>query len=369
MMLILLAGWAILFIYLFIILLLWIGWLRLPTEEEKDNSCNISVSIIIAARNEDVTIPDLLKDLKSQSYPRSLFEIIIIDDHSENKISQLQAVNELNMENLKIIELPQDKNGKKEALIYGARKSNSELILFTDADCRVGENWIKSFVTKYHKQKPSVIIGLVDYLSEDALLQNYYRLDFLSLIVSGAGAAGLGKPVLCNGANLALKRNLYLNLQDKLMKQHRSGDDVFILHAVKATKKEKIELLKSRDAVVYTHPPHNIAEFNTQRMRWASKAPLYYDFDTVFLGSLVLLTCAFLLLSIVYSVLNENFFYCISLFAIKTTADCFIITAGLRFFGKLKQILFLPLFQLIYPMYVLGIFFFGLFVRISWKGR
>ncbi len=43
----------------------------------------IKISVIIAARNEEDNIGNLLASIETQTYPRHLFEVIVVDDHSD----------------------------------------------------------------------------------------------------------------------------------------------------------------------------------------------------------------------------------------------------------------------------------------------
>ena len=47
-----------------------------------------TISVIIPARNEEENIGNLLQALQQQTYPKELFEIIVVDDHSTDKTSR-----------------------------------------------------------------------------------------------------------------------------------------------------------------------------------------------------------------------------------------------------------------------------------------
>ena len=44
----------------------------------------IKVSLLIPFRNEAQNLPDLFRDTQAQQYPNNLFEVIFINDHSED---------------------------------------------------------------------------------------------------------------------------------------------------------------------------------------------------------------------------------------------------------------------------------------------
>src|SRR5688572_19427420 len=61
--------------------------------EEKENKSSTRFSIIIPARNEEHNIKDCLLDIILQNYPLQNFEIIVIDDFSEDAtVSKIEEV-------------------------------------------------------------------------------------------------------------------------------------------------------------------------------------------------------------------------------------------------------------------------------------
>jgi cellulose synthase/poly-beta-1,6-N-acetylglucosamine synthase-like glycosyltransferase len=359
----------ILLVYTITILLIWYGWITIHSQVVNSSSITLSVSVVIAARNEDFSLSLLLSDLLKQTYPVSLVEILVVDDHSEKKISQLSLIISQNHPNIQIIELPAEKQGKKQAIAEGVKHSKNELILFTDADCRVSPNWIRQYVDKYLLERPGIIIGLVDYPIQKGWFPIFSRFDFISLIVTGAGAAELDRPVMCNGANMAVRRDLYFELSDQLKHNVFSGDDVFLLHAVKKTRIEKISVLKTRGSIVTTQAPVDIKEFVNQHIRWASKSRYYSDRDTIALALIIFVSNLAIIITIISLTIKDNYFVLALLLIIKTTADCFVLATGLKFFGGLRDLFWLPVFELIYPIYFVCTAISSLLISTSWKGR
>jgi poly-beta-1,6-N-acetyl-D-glucosamine synthase len=361
--------WAIISLYFIIIIAAWFGWQKTEISNAKHIAKSIYVSVIVAARNEDKNLPVLLADLRNQTYPISMTEWIIVDDHSVNKILGLKDFESLLYENLVIIELETGEIGKKAALRVGSEQSKGELLIFTDADCCLKPHWIESIVAQYVMNKNAMIIGLVNYHDRKGFLHRFYSFDLMSLVITGAGLASIGLPVMCNGANLAVRKDIYLKNMALVRPEIVSGDDIFMLHSIKNNKKEKLMVLKLKEAVVTTNSPSTLNEFLNQRRRWASKSWLYTDKNTVFLALIVLLANLAIIGGFVNAIFTGIFSSLIYLFLIKATADCFIITAGLNFFGEVKWILLFPVFSVFYPFYILYIFVLSSVGVYSWKGR
>lgn len=363
------ASFLIITIYFTVFMKIWLGWNSISNDLNIHSSEKVKISVIVAARNEENNLPQLINDLENQTYSKELYDVIIVDDHSEKKISELPFVKELS-NNFFIYLLSNHDSGKKKALLQGAKQSNAEMLLFTDADCRIYSDWIKCHAIKYAKDKPGLTIGLVDYFPYRGLLKQFFRFDFISLVITGAGSSYLGKHTLCNGANLAVKRELYLSLAEKLRPDIPSGDDVFLLHEVKKSSKETVSVLKSKLSVVKTIPPGTLAEFISQRIRWASKGKYYSDIDIIVLGLLVFLTniasASLIFICFIYPFYVWIF---LSLVTLKLIADGFIIGSGLKYFGKLNKLWLLPVFEIIYPIYMLLIAAGGIVNAFTWKSR
>jgi cellulose synthase/poly-beta-1,6-N-acetylglucosamine synthase-like glycosyltransferase len=352
------------------ILSILIGWFILHHRETDTRFSPITVSVVIAARNESDTLPGILHDLSCQEYPARFFDVIIVDDHSDVPLVHLKQIIPDRGTNLIIFSLPEDKQGKKEALLEGVKLSNAELILFTDADCRVGPKWISSFVRHYKLKFSHVIIGLVDYDFKPGISQSFFRADLISLVMIGAGTASMGYPTICNGANMAVRRDAYLKHANQLKKHLLSGDDVFLLHAVKRDVRGVISVIKNKHSIVITQPPRNILEFFSQRARWASKGIRYKDYQTVLLAFLVLLSNLSMVFAIILCVSGTILFLnAIALYSIKTITDCFLLAAGFSYFGRRKTIILIPFYELIYPFYILIAILLGTFNLFTWKKR
>ncbi|HVF95786.1 MAG TPA: glycosyltransferase, partial [Flavisolibacter sp.] len=68
--------------YGLLIFFYFVQWNKLRVYKPAAQTPSVIVSIIVAARNEEDTLPLLLQDLTAQTYPQHLFEIIIVDDYS-----------------------------------------------------------------------------------------------------------------------------------------------------------------------------------------------------------------------------------------------------------------------------------------------
>ncbi|UCH15167.1 MAG: glycosyltransferase, partial [Bacteroidales bacterium] len=202
------------------------GWKQVAEFKHSFSSHEVFVSIIVPFRNEENNIKGLLEDLASQNYPGQLFEVIMVNDHSEDSTKRIVESFCSNHNNFQLIQLKENSYGKKQAIEAGIKNARGELIVITDADCRAGNKWL-SAITSFYLQSgmPGMIIGLVDIMPDNTLFNKFQQLEFLSLVGSGAGAAGRLHPVFCSGANLIYEKELFHKYEDPLNRESASGDD------------------------------------------------------------------------------------------------------------------------------------------------
>ncbi len=362
------TAFIILSVYSLIIIGFSIGWVKIKRFQIRESIDPIRVSIIIACRNEEENIQQFLNCLVAQKYPKNKTEIIIIDDHSEDNTVTFIKKKIAKNNHIKYLQLPPGKIGKKEAIAYGIENSTSEIILTTDADCEMKENWICSMVSYYINYQPKLLSGPVTLKKTPGLFQNFQSLEFLSLVGAGAGAIGLKKPIMNNGANLLFEKKLFL--ESNQYKDYASGDDIFLMLHTKGNYRKEIHFIKSKDAIVYTNGLNKISSFFNQRIRWTSKSKAYSDFDITFTAIIVSLINSMLVLTILLSFWERSFFFTfLIIFMVKSIVDLVILIPVSSFFDKRNLIwLFFPL-QLIYPFYILATVILGLIGIFKWKNR
>jgi poly-beta-1,6-N-acetyl-D-glucosamine synthase len=345
------------------------NWRRLPEFIHSDRNCSTAVSIIVPFRNELGNLQFLLESLHRQNYPSELYEVILIDDHSDDGSETVaKSFCEVHR-NFRLYQNGDQSTGKKSALTVGIQNASFDCIVTSDADCVMDENWLSTIASFYEKEKPDMIIGLVDMNAGDGFFNNFQEMEFLSIIAVGAGAAADERPIYCSAASLAYKRRLFLSFTDPLRRSITSGDDTLFLHRLKKDRKYKVLLLKSRSAKVYTKKADSWKEFCDQRKRWVSKSRYYHDKDVLYMGLMVFLMNMVIIgsMALCFSGMNYGLFPIV--LTLKTLADYSFIHNFLNFYGKRVSVLIFTLYELIYPFYAVYFAITGIFSGYYWKGR
>lgn len=361
-----------LLVYVTLIITFISGWLGLKETDTTNVSGLLKVSVLIAARNEEACILHCLNDILAQEYPPRLIEIIVVDDHSTDLTSE--AILSLRSGQIKLIRLNETQalnSYKKKAITEAIKLSTGELIITTDADCRMGTDWISSIVSLYEQGSSKLISAPVTFFHEKGTFQKIQTLEFISLIAMGASAIGIKMPFTCNGANMAYSKAVFLELDGfKGIDHIASGDDELFLHKVAAAYPDQISFLKSRKAIVYTYAKDNLVEFIKQRKRWASKSMKYKNKLPVFVSVLVYL----FYLSIVLNFVG-GFFYPMLLkvavvqLLIKIGIDALFFYLAAGFFNRKNYLFLVVQGSILHIYYILYIGIVARFGTYEWKDR
>ncbi|CAM3315685.1 glycosyltransferase family 2 protein [Aequorivita lipolytica] len=330
-------------------------------------------TVVIPFRNEAENLPFLLKTIEELKYPLEFFEVIFVNDASEDSS---EAIISQAIEKSKIsIKLIQNKrvsaSPKKDAISEAIKNSNFEWIVTTDADCELPENWLKELDAFIQKENPVMVCGPVLYASNGSFIENFQQLDGLSLQAVTVGSFGLNKPMLSNGANLAYSKNAFLKVNGFEGNNHiASGDDVFLLEKMKKTLPNQVRYLKSKEAVVSTKPQENWKNVVNQRIRWASKTSKQQTDTSLILGIVVFFVNISILASPLLMVFNpENLNLYIFLIVLKIITDYAVLLQASRFFEVNISLLKFLWQTFFYAIIVLIVVFGSFRGNYSWKGR
>ncbi|HOP57807.1 MAG TPA: glycosyltransferase [Bacteroidales bacterium] len=311
---------------------------------------NVNVSLIVPCRNNANEILHLLAALAEQDYNKDLFEIVVVDDNSTDDIAEVISHFDC-FDSLRLIK--NSGQGKKEALLTGVKAVSGDLIITTDADCTPGAGWIRTVASFYFDNKPDLIICPVTLESKPGFFQRFQELEFLSLQGVTAGTAAAGRPVMCNGSNLAFKRSVFLEHSVNLRYDIPSGDDIFLLQSIIKKAGTKIRWLESDRALMTTSPCNDLPSFIRQRKRWISKAPSYSEKLPVVMALSTLAT-TLLQVSLLFAAvfIPEVIPVLLASFIMKSIPDYLILKNTTKRYGSIYLMKwFLPA-QIVYPFYV-----------------
>jgi cellulose synthase/poly-beta-1,6-N-acetylglucosamine synthase-like glycosyltransferase len=278
--------------YVFFVLRVFVGLRRLRSQE-RTSSCP-TVTVIIAARNEERNISTCVRSVLAQDYPRDALKVIVVDDASTDATTEIVRSigrTEPRVSVVTLAERPNDGiSGKPDAIRAGVEHAEGEIVITTDADCLHPRGWVRTMVSQFLPET-ALVAGPVVLVPGRSLFSKVERLDFLGLVISGAGLIGAGRPIICNGANLAYRREVYLRALSGV--QHSSNDDGTLMSRIVTRRLGRVAFASAPDALVTTQGQGDLGSFFRQRRRWAAVRGRFLD-PTIYL-ELTLLYAFFVL--------------------------------------------------------------------------
>lgn len=331
-----------------------------------------TVSVIVACRNEDETLPRLLTILANQSYPKELYEVIIANDDSDDKSQEIlqefsdrfEFISYFNVADRELAISP-----KKNALSQAINRSKGEIILLTDADCFPRKTWIESMMQAF-TDDVSMIAGYssteIDW-KKASFVQKFEHIDLLCLYIGLSGGFALGKQFTAVGQNLAYTRAAYDKVGGFTKINHIiSGDDCNFMQLLRKAGM-KIRFNFDFDSFVKTKPIDSWKNLFNQHSRWFSNLKLMFGANTEFF---LILTGLFI-------------FYVGIVVTLFIDWRFFLVALSLKFIGELQMfyfaypvfkahrrlIWFYPVWMVIQTIFNILTIFIGQFNIFVWHGK
>lgn len=335
---------------------------------------HLPIMVVVVGRNESANLPRLLRSLAAQSYPS--FSLCYVDDDSADGspdlVRQQAAALGLRCEVICLGANPTPyRSAKMAGISLAAKQLKDGLILLTDADCEVGPDWVRTFAEYQSQTQADLISGPVTFWPSKGWLAAFQTVEFASLVGSGAVSMILGRPNMCNGANLAYTKSAWEAVGGFGGLEARvSGDDEFMLHKIHQANPRKVQFLKSPQAIVLTAPQPKLSAFIEQRKRWGSKWRYYQNIKTKILAVSVFFFHGLWLLTIGLSLTQYlSGIFGIIIFLIKIFGEFVFVSQILIFLNKRNEIKNIVWVSIFHSFYIVLVGLLANAGKFEWKNR
>ncbi|MCC6548928.1 MAG: glycosyltransferase [Ignavibacteriaceae bacterium] len=338
-------------------------------QNKKTVTALAKVSVVVPFRNEEKNLSRLFSSLENQTYPREQFEVILVDDHSnDSSIEKIKSC--MGKLDVKLLQLKRDQSGKKRAITLGVLNAAGEIIAGTDADCVHAPGWLESLAGGFD-DKTGLVTGPVTLESDGTLAHQMQMLEHAGLSLSGAGLIATGHPVICSGANIAYRKSLFEKINGFDSKNTlTSGDDEQLMHKIYYRERQGVTFLLDKNCLVTTRAESRAGDFLQQRRRWASKS-FNYRPQTILLLTPLFLFFACLIVLLIYAVTFPAVYLSafLVMLLVKTAADYGILSQGVPIYMKKFAAGSLLIAEILHPLYIVFSVFAGVFSGFNWKNR
>jgi len=318
------------------------------------------LSILIPFCDEAKNLPRLIASLETVHFSFPV-EILFINDHSRDEsVSIIQK-----FERARIIS--SDRKGKKCAIRKGVESANHPWILTLDADVRISSDLVSSIEALDVCQGKMFLFALSP-IRRKGIAAAFFDLEFIALQAIGIGLAQKGNPILSNGACLLFEKAAFAEADQNRQDYHiPSGDDIFGMFAIADRFGKNAVKIASVEPLVTVSFPKNIVELFRQRSRWISKTVDVpngqYKLLAFFMGFIHMMPLG---------VIGGAFYGltwpdALSLLFIKWAGEWIFFWVATRNYSRRDLLLFLPLSQLLYPIYTFALIVSGVYQKLQFK--
>jgi len=231
------------------------------------------VSILIAARNEEDNIEKCINAILNVDYPKDKIEILIGDDQSDDKTSEIIQSNYGHLDNLTLKNITENlgkAKGKANVLAHLAKSAKGSVFLITDADVIVPKRWISSMLEGLSKN-----VGIVNGFT--VVSDNKYQnLDWILALGMVKVITDLVKPVTAMGNNMLVTKEAYESVGGYESIPFSITEDFELFKQI-SKRGFKTRQLVNESVTAFTKGKSSFWELMHQRKRWmkgAAQLPL-----------------------------------------------------------------------------------------------
>ncbi len=311
-----------------------------------ENKQHVSLSIIIAARNEEANLKKLIPQLLKQDYPN--FEVIVaLDRCSDNSKIYLQSLGDQKIKVIDINEVEPNWNPKKFALDQAIYNATGDWLVFTDADCTPSSNqWLKTF-NGHITDKKVILIGVSPYRTDGSFLSYYIQFEAFMTAFLYISNALLRKPYMAVGRNMAVRKSFFeASDRYELHKSTTGGDDDLFIQ--ENSTKSNTQVVLGRESLMYTVPETSWKAYKNQKIRHLSVGKVYKVHHQVFLTFFHLTHLSTLILLLLST--THAFFFPMLLFYLFIKLVSYRFAAGKM--GVNINYIMLPLVDILYAVLI-----------------
>lgn len=334
--------------------------------DQKSKDYTPYVSVVVSAKDEEKNIEECILSVSQNNYPQDKFEIIAIDDRSEDRTGEILHNLQKTIPNLNVITIENDEQkegmiGKARALQIGIENSKGEIILVTDADCTVAPEWISTMVQCYKDPNVGFVASFTN-VTGGRLFDRIQSIEWIYMHTMALGGIGNNQPLGCYGNNISIRRKAFDLVGGYRKIPFSVTEDLALQQAIHKTK-YKVHYLVHPDALVNTKPCDTFSEYIFQHHRWA-RGGVKLGWRAV----IFVLSSFAIWAGLIYFLLNQHFLYAVVLLLIRIIGDSIVTTPSLIILKKQKYFIYL-IFVVFFLMMELIAPFLLLNKKVRWKGQ
>lgn len=250
-----------------------------------------TLSIWVAARNEEAHIVQCLEALDELDYPRDRLQILVGNDQSEDATADLVVAYIKNKPEFKLVYIAGtlgNAKGKANVLAHLAHQASGSIYAITDADIIVNRQWAKELVSYFADDRMAIVSGLT-LVYDKPLPAQLMGLDWLYFMSLIKGFDNLGLGCTAVGNNMAVSKEAYWSVGGYEALDFSVTEDYKLYQQIRR-KGWKTKNIITRNSLNISRPVASFTQLMHQRKRWlmgARELPFYWWLLFGVLGSML----------------------------------------------------------------------------------
>ena len=219
-----------------------VSWLRscVCARPHKSSDITPTVSVLIAAHNEEDSIGDKIRNMLELDYPQEQLQIVVASDGSTDRTAEIIGT----FKDPRVIALDLPRGGKAAALNAGMSHCSGDILVFSDANSMFGDDALRALVRPFADDSVGGVAGDQRYSRKgsdsgaDAGERSYW--DFDRRMKYWQSRAG--NVTSATGAIYAIRRSLFRTVPEGVTDDFATSTQVIV---------DGYRLVFARDAAAY----------------------------------------------------------------------------------------------------------------------
>lgn len=250
-------------------------WLLVLLDKNKEKKPNPLrrypiVSVIVPAYNEEASIAATINSLLNLDYPKDKLDIIVVNDGSTDKTSEI--VMKIAKENKCVTLINQPNQGKGKSMNNALKIAKGEFFACLDADSFVEPNALKKILPYFEDKEVGSVLPLLKVKNPRKLVERIQWYEYLINMFYKKLMGNLDCVHVTPGPFATYRTDLIKSLGG--FDEHNLTEDLEIALRLQ---KNNYKIIQIMNAVVYTIPPDSFKGLYKQRNRWY-KGSIYNTF-------------------------------------------------------------------------------------------
>jgi cellulose synthase/poly-beta-1,6-N-acetylglucosamine synthase-like glycosyltransferase len=252
-------------------------WPRSPRPRPGAGFVWPSVDLIVPARDEEAALPGTLASLRRLDYPGEL-RIIVVDDRSRDRTAAVAAAAARTDPRLSLLRVQRGSrrwSPKVHAVWHGLRAGHGEVVMTTDADCRLPPGWVRAMATPFADPRVALVLGTVTTRGPGearGFRERFEAIDWLSLMLTSRSLVRFGWTFASSANAQAYRRSAFERAGGfGLSARAPSGDEDLLAQRLGRLPDARTVFLDDPEARVLTRPMPSWGALLRQRRRWVTR--------------------------------------------------------------------------------------------------